>query len=142
MGRAVILLVIAAGVVGAVALDGGWMPGVSDVVAHLASRPEVSDRFGDPAYGRFDATVFFFTCVLATPFVLLALVAILALAHMLLEATLLPVGRKIGLPDGFVVTMATLVVAVLAYARTELWLPPSLSVLALIARAWVVSTTT
>lgn len=141
MGRAVILLVVAAVVVGAVAPEGGSIPRISDVVERLASRPEVGDRFGDPDHGRFDAMVFFFTCVLATPFVLLALVAVLVLAHMMLEATVLPVGRKIGLPDGFVVTMATLVVAVLAYAQTEVWLPPSLNLLALIARAWVVSTT-
>jgi hypothetical protein len=142
MGRTVVfVLVAAAAVVSVSTLDGSPRLGAGDVIERLASRAEVGERFEDAEHGRFDATVFVFTAALAAPFVLLALLAMLALGHLALEATVLPVGRWVGVPDGVVVATVTLLAVAVAYAQADLWLPRSLTLLGLIARAWVVSTT-
>jgi hypothetical protein len=141
MGRAVIVILIAVAVVVVFAVESGSVPRAAELVERLATRPEVGDRFDDPESGRFDATVFLFTCVLMAPFAVIAGGLAVAVYHAVLEATVLPLGRRVGLPDGAVVSAVTLMVSGVAWVQAELWVPRSVSLLALIARAWVVSTT-
>lgn len=141
MGRAIILVLVTVILVGVLAVESGSVPRAGEMLQQLASRPEVGDRFEDPDHGRFDATVFLFTCVLGTPLLLFALGLAYFLVHLMLEATVMPLGRRLGMPDGFVVATVMLTLLAVAYAKTELWLPRSLQLLGLIARAWVVSTT-
>lgn len=141
MGRAIILVLVAVVLIGVLAVESGSVPRASEMIERLASRPEVGDRFEDPDRGRFDATVFLFTSVLGAPLVLFALGLAYFVVHLALEATVMPLGRRLGMPDAFVVAMVMMALVAVAYAKTELWLPRSLDLLGLIARAWVVSTT-
>jgi hypothetical protein len=141
MGRVVILVTIAIAVIGVLNMDSGSMPNAGGVIERLASRPEVGDRFDDPDSGRFDATVFLFTCVLAAPLAAFAFAASLFVLRFAIEATVVPLGRSMGMPDGMSLATITVVIGLMAYANAESWLPRSLDLLGLIARAWVVSTT-
>lgn len=140
MKRVVAIIMLAGLFIGAGAARNGSLlrPAIVD---HLANRPEVANRFEDPNHGRFDATVFLFTCALGVPFVVIGFGMAVALAHFALEVTVLPLGRRMGLPDGMVVAGTMLVVAIVAYMQADLWVPRSIHVLALLSRAWVISTT-
>lgn len=141
MRQAFMCVVIVVVLLGALGTTSGSIPWPGTVFERLVHRADVEEQFQDNALGRFDANVFLFTCVLLTPFACLALAITIALSHMVLEATVLPVGRRLGMSDGATVVIVLLGAATFAYARADLWLPSSIRLIALIARAWVVSTT-
>jgi hypothetical protein len=132
---------LGAALIGAFAADQGWVASPTDAVEWLANRPEVTNRFGDPASGRFDATVFLFTCIILTPIAGLSLALVAAIMMMTLEGTVFQVSRRLGMPDGLTVMVVTVAVGGLLWSQTDLWLPRSLRLLGTIARAWVISTT-
>lgn len=137
----VVAVIFFGAVLAGYAVHEGRVQSPTQVVEQLANRPEVEGRFADPEQGRFDATVFLFTCIILAPITGLGLVLVAAIAMMLLECTVFQVSRRIGLPDKLT-AVAVLASAVgIAWSQTELWLPRSMRLLGTIARAWVVSTT-
>ena len=137
------IAVIALGVVMVASLadQDGRVTSPKEFVESLANRPEVGGRFEDNATGRFDATVFLFTCIILAPIAGLALLLVLAIMLMALEGTVFQVSRRVGVPDGLTAVFVMGAGVGLAWSQTELWLPRSIRLIGMIARAWVVSTT-
>jgi hypothetical protein len=104
----------------------------------LAGQPAVATSFSDPGYGRVDALImllsFFLLAPLAAFLVLLALVFVLIVFVLLFE----PILRLLRLPEWVAVPMVLAGSAAGAWASSNLWLPHSLHVLGLVARAWIV----
>ena len=141
MLRAVAFVVLAIACLTTLAVHSGRMTSPTEVVERLASRPEVSSRFQDSETGRFDATVFLFTCIILPPLVTVALVLVLSIAIMMLEGTIFQASRRVGLPDPLTACFVSVAFMGFAWTYAELWLPRSIRLLGTIARAWVVSTT-
>ena len=139
--RIVVLSLLGAILIGSLAVHEGRMTSPAQLLDRLANQPEVGVRFEDPDHGRFDATVFLFTCIILTPIAALGLLVVLAIAMMVLEATVFQFSRRIGMPDGVTVVFVGAMLVGLAWSHANLWLPRSLRLLGTIARAWVVSTT-
>jgi hypothetical protein len=139
--RAVAFVLLAAILVGSYAVHTGRVDSPAEVVERLANRPEVANSFDNPDSGRFDATVFLFTCIILAPLVVLASVLILGVAMIMIEGTVFNVSRRIGLPDPLTAAFVTVTFVGFAWTYTELWLPRSINLLGMIARAWVISTT-
>ena len=139
--RAVAFVLLAAILVGSYAVHTGRVDSPAEVVERLANRPEVANSFDNPDSGRFDATVFLFTCIILAPLVVLASVLILGVAMIMVEGTVFNVSRRIGLPDPLTAAFVTVTFVGFAWTYTELWLPRSINLLGMIARAWVISTT-
>ena len=138
--RAVAFVLLAAILIGSFAVHTGRVDSPAEVVERLANRPEVADRFDSPN-GRFDATVFLFTCIILAPLVVLAVVLVMGIAMMAIEGTVFNVSRRMGLPDPLTAAFVTVAFVGFAWTYTELWLPRSIRLLGMIARAWVISTT-
>ena len=141
MLRSIALIVVAVICVTALAVQKGRVTSPTEVVEQLASRPEVSSRFQDSETGRFDATVFLFTCIILTPLVTVALILMLSIMMMMLEGTVFQVSRRVGMPDALTAAFVSVTAVGVAWTYAELWLPRSIRFLGTIARAWVVSTT-
>jgi hypothetical protein len=139
--RVVFLIVFGAVLAGSWAVHEGRVQSPAEVVEKLANRPEVGNRFADPEQGRFDATVFLFTCIILAPIAGLGLVLVSAIGMMLLEGTVFQLTRRVGLPDKLTAVAVTAAAVGLAWSHADLWLPRSIRLLGTIARAWVVSTT-
>ena len=141
MLRAVAFFVLAIACITTLAVHSGRVTSPTEVVERLASRPEVSSRFQDSETGRFDATVFLFTCIILTPLVTIAMILVLSIAVMMIEGTVFQASRQFGLPDPLTAAFVSVGAVGFAWTYAELWLPRSLRLLGTIARAWVVSTT-
>lgn len=139
--RAVVFILLGAILIGTYAVHSGRVTSPTEVVERLANRPEVADRFEDRESGRFDATVFLFTCIILTPLVVLAFVLVLGITMMALERTVFQVSRQLRVPDPLTAVFVTAAFVGFAWTHTELWLPRSIRLLGMIARAWVISTT-
>lgn len=139
--RVVVLSLLGALLIGSLAVHEGRMTSPTQLLERLANRPEVGVRFEDPQHGRFEASVFLFTCIILTPIAALGLVLVLAIVMMLLEATVFQFSRRVGMPDGVTVVFVGATLVGLAWLHASLWVPRSLRLLGTIARAWVVSTT-
>lgn len=133
----VILLVL---VVGAFSAYYGHFPPPRQVIERLASRPDLGSKFLDPVGDRFDATVFLFTALLLTPIVALGAAAALAVVMMILAATIMPITHRVGVPDGLMFAMIAMTIGAVAYREAHLWVPKSLQIIALIARAYLITT--
>jgi hypothetical protein len=107
-------------------------------LAALASQPGVAGAFADPGYGRVDALVmllsFFLLAPIAAFIVLIALVFLLIVFVLLFE----PVLRLLRLPEWVAVPMVVIGSAAGAWSMNGLWLPQSMHVIGLVARAWLV----
>src|SRR5918995_2217471 len=125
----------------AIAVHQGRVSSPGELVEQLANHPEVSGRFQDSEMGRFDATVFLFTCIIVTPLIGLALILVLAALMMALQVTVFQMGRRVGLPDVLTAAFVTVAAVSFAWSSSEMWVPRSIRLLGTIARAWVVSTT-
>jgi hypothetical protein len=134
-------IVLAVVFVMAFAVHQGRISSPADVVEQLANRPEVSSRFQDSELGRFDATVFLFTCIILTPLVSVALILMLAMLMMALQVTVFQMSRRVGLPDRLTSAFVSVAAVGFAWTYSEFWVPRSMRLLGTIARAWVVSTT-
>jgi hypothetical protein len=124
----------------AVAVHQGRVSSPGELVEQLANRPEVSSRFQDEM-GRFDATVFLFTCIIVTPLIGVALILVLAMLMLGLQVTVFQMSRRVGLPDMLTSAFVTVAAVSFAWSHAEFWVPRSIRLLGTIARAWVVSTT-
>lgn len=107
-------------------------------LAHLAAQPGVREAFSDPDYGRVDALTLLLSVFLLTPFG--ALLLALAFVFVLIVVALLfePVLRALRLPDWLALPVVLIGTAGGAWAASGFWLPQSLHVLGLVARAWSV----
>ena len=141
MFRYFTILVLAVVFITAFAVHKGRVTSPTEVVEQLASRPEVASRFQNSDTGRFDATVFLFTCIILTPLVSIAMILVLSILVMMLEGTVFQMSRRVGLPDPLTAAFVSVAVVGFAWMYAELWVPRSMRLLGTIARAWVVSTT-
>lgn len=121
-----------------IALFTGIIPSPRDVIPELASRPEVHTAFQDPAFGSQDAMLFLFSFLFLGPFAgfvgfLLAIVVLAALGGIFV-----PLGRQIGLPEWLSTTAVLMSIATYVYVKTDVWLPPSLWFLGLVAKSWLI----
>jgi hypothetical protein len=115
-----------------------WFAPLRAGVVALASGPDVRDAFRDPEHGRLDAMLMLLSFTLVAP--VLLLVAAVGLAFVLIVVALLfePLLRILRLPGWTSVPMVLVAVGYAAYSLQALWLPQSLRVLGLVARAGVV----
>ena len=108
---------------------------VRGVAAWFANQPEVAKAFSDPNFGRADALILLFSTLFLGPLALvlgaLALIFVLAV----FGGFLLPVVRWFRLPDWFASALVVGGVVTALWLHTDAWLPRSLWVLGLIARA-------
>jgi hypothetical protein len=108
----------------------------SQIFLWFASRPEVSQAFSDPHFGRADALILVFSTLFLGPFALLVGLLLLIFAVAMLGGIVLPVVRWFSLPDWMATVLVMLSVGGLAWAQREIWMPRSLWFLGLLARAW------
>lgn len=135
--RTIVVVFILCAVVIGLAVQLGQVPSPDYLIRDLASRPAVGQTFHD----KFDAAVFLFTAVLLTPIAFVGTLLALGLAAVLLDGTVLQLGRRLGLPDRVMVAFVGLALAGVAWIEADLWLPESLDFLAMLARAYLVSVT-
>jgi hypothetical protein len=104
----------------------------------LAHQPGVSTAFTEPEHGRVDALVMLLSFFLLAP--LAVLLALVALIFVLIVFVLMfePILRLLRLPEWVAVPVVVMGSAAGAWATTALWLPQSLHVIGLVARAWLV----
>jgi hypothetical protein len=136
MRMMVTILILCIVVVG-LAIQLEQFPGPGKLVRDLASRPDVARTFQD----KFDAAMFLFTAVLLTPIALVGTLLALALATILIDGTVMQMGRCLGLPDRIMMAFVGLTLVGVAWIEADLWLPGSLQLLGMLARAYLVSVT-
>lgn len=102
----------------------------------LASRPEVSQAFADPNFGRADALILVFSTLFLAPFAIFIALVLLVFAVAMLGGFVLPVVRWFRLPDWMATALVLLLGGITAWVQNEYWLPRSLWFLSLLARAW------
>lgn len=115
-----------------------WFAPFRTLLGWLASGPDVRHAYRDPEHGRLDAMLMLLSFTLLAPMVLL--VAAVALAFVLVVAALLfePFVRILRLPSWTSVPVVLVAVGYAAYSLQALWLPQSMYVLGLVARASLV----
>jgi len=107
-------------------------------VTWLASQPGDTTAFQHPESGRSDALIALISAAVLTPIALFVLVlAFLILVRMFQSLLVL-----IHLPEWLSAPTVGMVSVVTMYATTSLWMPPSLSALGLLARAYLVFSST
>ena len=103
--------------------------------SYLANRPEVSQAFSEPHFGRADAIILVFSTLFLGPLALflglLALVFVLAVCG----GFLLPVVRWFRMPDWVATAMVMVGVVSVAWLESDAWIPRSIWFLGLLARA-------
>jgi hypothetical protein len=107
-----------------------------DLAIYFAGRPEVSQAFADPQFGRADALILVFSTLFLAPFALFVAVVLLIFGVAMLGGFVLPVVRWFRLPDWMATSVVVVVAALAAWIQSDLWLPRSLWFLGLLARAW------
>ena len=107
-------------------------------VTWLASQPGDTTAFQHPESGRSDALIALISAAVLTPIALFVLVlAFLILVRMFQSLLVL-----IRLPEWLSAPTVGMVSIATMYATTSLWMPPSLSALGLLARAYLVFSST
>jgi len=107
-----------------------------EIAMWFATRPEVSQAFADPHFGRADALILVFSTLFLAPFALFVALVLLIFAVAMLGGFVLPVVRWFSLPDWFATAFVLIAGGIAAWAQSEQWLPRSLWFLGLLARAW------
>ncbi len=107
-----------------------------EIAMWFASRPEVSQAFADPHFGRADALILVFSTLFLAPFALFVALVLLIFVVAMLGGFVLPVVRWFSLPDWMATAVVIVVGGTAAWAQSALWLPRSLWFLGLLARAW------
>jgi len=107
-----------------------------DIALYFAARPEVSQAFADPQFGRGDALILVFSTLFLAPFALFVALVLLIFSVAMLGGFVLPVVRWFSLPDWMATGFVVVVVSIAAWTQNEVWLPRSLWFLGLLARAW------
>ena len=116
----------------------GLLPNVHETMQRLASRPDVAGTFVDPTAGRAEALFMLFTFLLMTPLTALATLVVAGFVIIVLMTILRPVTTRLGLPEWGMRALMVLAILWGAYAARELWLPESMKLVSLMARALVV----
>jgi hypothetical protein len=101
----------------------------------FADRPEVSQAFADPNFGRADAIILVFSTLFLGPLALFLLLLVLIFVLAVAGGFLLPVVRWLRLPDWFATALVFGGIVTLLWTNAEVWLPRSLRLVALVARA-------
>ena len=103
--------------------------------SYLANRPEVSQAFTEPHFGRADAIILVFSTLFLGPLALLLGLMALVFLLAVFGGFLLPIVRWFRLPD-WVATASVLGGVVTAlWLQSEMWLPRSMWFIGLLARA-------
>jgi hypothetical protein len=108
----------------------------AEIMLWFANRPEVSQAFSDPHFGRADALILVFSTLFLAPFALFVGLVLAIFMVAALGGFVLPVMRWFSLPDWMATALVVGGIAVLAWMESTLWLPRSLWFLGLLARAW------
>jgi hypothetical protein len=94
--------------------------------------------FQDPISGRQDAWLSVFSVMLLSPLAFTVLIWVLAIVYALPAGYMLPIGRRVGLPEWvsslFVVALSVGVI----YELSDLWVAPVLRCLGILARAVII----
>ena len=101
----------------------------------FADRPEVSQAFADPNFGRADAIILVFSTLFLGPLALFCLLLGLIFVIAVFGGFLLPLVRWLRLPDSVATVLAFASVVAALWTSTDMWLPRSLRLVALVARA-------
>jgi len=109
-----------------------------EIAIYFANRPEVSQAFADPHFGRADALILVFSTLFLAPFALFIALVLLIFTVAMLGGFVLPVARWFSLPDWSATAFVVLVASLAAWMESDQWLPRSLWFLGLLARAWKV----
>lgn len=120
----------------------GWFSPGEQAVGWLAGLPSVQAAFGDPEHGPTDAFLTLLAFAALTPVVIVVSIVVFVLAVQQVAGTLTPLMRALRLPAAtstFLVSLSGLAVVV---AVREVWMPPVLRTLGLVARAYIVWTAT
>jgi len=128
---------IAVGSVTTLAMYAGLMK-PREIAVWFATRPEVSQAFAEPHFGRADALILVFSTLFLAPFALFIALVLLVFAIAMLGGFVLPVVRWLSLPDWIATAVVVVGGGMAAWVQSEHWLPRSLCVLGLLARAWKV----
>jgi hypothetical protein len=111
-----------------------WTP-LQQTFFWLSSLPEVGNAFQDPVSGRQDAWISLFSVMLLSPLAFTVFVWALAIVYALPAGYMLPIGRRIGLPE-WVSSLFVMVLSIgTVYELSDLWAPPVLRALGILARA-------
>jgi hypothetical protein len=121
-------------VIGIVLVAIAWVP-VREAVLWLANLPEVEHAFRDPVYGRQDAMISLGSFLLLSPLAVLLILWALAFIYALPAGVLLPLGRRVGIPEWISSIIVIAFSATVVYTQSSLWLSPCLWGLGLLARA-------
>jgi hypothetical protein len=120
--------------IGLILVAVAWVP-VREAVWWLADLPEVGNAFRDPIYGRQDALISLGSFLLLSPLVVVLLLWALAFIYALPAGVLLPLGRRVGIPEWISSIVVIAFSATVVYTQSSLWLTPCLRGLGLLARA-------
>jgi hypothetical protein len=128
---------IAVGSVTTLAMYAGLM-NPREIAVWFATRPEVSQAFAEPHFGRADALILVFSTLFLAPFALFIALVLLVFAIAILGGFVLPVVRWLSLPDWIATAVVVVGGGMAAWVQSAYWLPRSLWFLGLLARAWKV----
>jgi hypothetical protein len=124
----------------AVAIGLGWWahssPAVRDHIGWLAAQPQVQSAFDDEG-GSAEALIVLISFVIVTPVMLTILALLLAFAVKVVGAFLF----RLRLPEFISVPVVLTMLIVGTYTVREAWMPGSLYLLGLVARAYLVFST-
>lgn len=121
-----------------IAMFTGLVPSPGDVIPELAARPEVGAAFQDRDFGKQDAMLFLFSFLFLGPFAVFVGFFLFLCFLGVLGAVFLPLGRRAGLPEWCSTTVYVMLLGLVVYVERAAWMPTSLRLLGLVARAWVV----
>jgi hypothetical protein len=105
------------------------------VAVWFANRPEVTEAFSDPNFGRADALILVFSTLFLGPLALLLGLLMLIFVLAVFGGFLLPIMRWFRLPDWFATALVMGGVVTLLWVHSDAWLPRSLWFVGLVARA-------
>jgi hypothetical protein len=108
---------------------------VRGIAVWFSNRPEVVQAFSDPNFGRADALILVFSTLFLGPLALLLGTVALIFVLAVFGGFLLPLVRWFRLPDWVATALVFASIIGMAWAHSEIWLPPSLKLVGLFARA-------
>ena len=109
-----------------------------EIAHYFAARPEVSQAFAEPHFGRADALILVFSTLFLAPFALFIALVLLVFAIAMVGGFVLPVVRWLSLPDWIATAVVIVGGGMAAWVQSAHWLPRSVWFLGLLARAWKV----
>src|SRR5262245_39687952 len=120
------------------ALFTGLIPSPHEVLPELARRPDVSNAFQDPLFGKQDAMLFLFSFLFFGPFA--GFIGFFFTLFILgaMGGIFLPMGRRIGFPEWLSSAVYMALVCAFVYVERDVWMQPSLWFLGLVARSWMI----